>query len=279
MKKTCVYLLALPALVAGCTRATFPPVVVQDSGPDGPPDGGTVDAGICQADVGITCASTTLNSGVCDPVCQTGSCAWCQGQKCSVRGDNGESTCTSAGPKTLNDYCTITNPNTRLQFDNCGLGYICMGDFGAGVTQCFSFCGSSADCAGNVDCTPRPVAADPQPPSILAPRVKVCDPAYGTCPSCCDPIGNTGCPVQGGQTCYLVSNDPKTQTNRTVCEFVSGGLSTGAPCSYSRDCLQGSGCYAGVCHTVCNPSVSSTCANTNAPCIAPTGSQYGYCEF
>ncbi len=277
MKKSHIYLLALPALVVGCMRAHFPLIaaqdaaVAQDAGRDGPhADVGTVDAGVCQAP-DVACAAPTPSNGICDPVCQTGPCKWCQGEKCSIAGD-GKFICTSSGTGTVGQAgCLVTYSGEPNQFDNCSLGLICLSASGTSNTQCFSLCGSDPDCKGNVACTPRPVASGSAPP------VNVCDPPYGICPlSCCDPIGNKGCLTQ--QTCYVVTNVAKTTTNRTVCEYVSGQTRNGSPCTYSRECLRGSMCTdGGFCRVVCDRTAPIPCAS-NADCTA-YGDQYGYCSF
>jgi hypothetical protein len=270
MKKTYVYFIALSAALAGCTRATFSPI--GDAGTGGP-EVRTGDAGSCQLpDADVTCLPATTIHGMCDPVCQTGPCDWCHGGKCSIAGDDSTSICTSGGSDTLMAFCTVFSPTSHYQYDSCGRGYICLSN-GVDVAQCFSLCGSSADCkGGNVACTQRPVAS---PSASLA---YVCDPKYDSCDlSCCDPIiatgSNNGCP-SSNQTCYLVTNGPNSQTNRTVCEYVSGGLIRGRQCTNSRDCIPTNACIEGFCHAVC--------VYPNGPCpggltCSPYGNQYGYC--
>jgi hypothetical protein len=267
MKKTYVYFIALSAALAGCTRATFSPI--GDAGQGGP-EVGTADAGSCQH-YDAACAAATKLLGMCDPVCQTGPCKWCQGEKCSIAGDNSTTICTQGGPRTLMQSCQVFNANSNNRSDTCGPGYICLGN-GGGVEQCFSLCGSSADCTENVACTPRPVA----PPSVS--QAYVCDPPYDSCDSlCCNPISNTGCLPE--QTCYLVTNlpsVPNSHTNRTVCEYVSGSTPPGSPCDNSRDCYPTNVCsFDGKCHPVCN--ATNTCVS-GAQCLA-YGDQYGYCQF
>ena len=206
-----------------------------------------------------------LTAGCAIPVRQSGSCAKCSGIKRPVRGDNGESTCTSAGPKTLNDYCTITNPNTRLQFDNCGLYKIPHARMEAAYTQCFSFFCSSADCAGDASLYTASCRGGPTTPeSILVPqgqglRIRRTAPA----PPAAIESATPGAQYKEDTSVYSGFPRPRNRapTERSVkflrvegCRLAHLAPTLGTAYKDTSN--------AGVCHTVCNPSVSSTCANT-----------------
>jgi len=280
------YFLAVPALMVGCVRASFSPLV-DDSGTTGHPEAGAdivVDAVMCQA-TPLVCTPAPSPLTPCDPLCQTGVCPnWCT-QKCSFAGDDGTPVCeTKNGAGQPGDACTISNQSRHDQNDTCAPGNICLGDYGNPIsnTHCFSLCRGSEDC-NNVACNQRPVAP---PTSGTVPTASVCDPSYLTCTStsaspCCNPlasaaINSPGCAV--GEVCYLVPQRDSNGNNRTVCEYWSGSGSTGALCNSSTDCFPGWFCnnkggQRGVCLQVCDPN--SSAAN---PCTcSPYGNQFGYC--
>jgi hypothetical protein len=82
--------------------------------------------------------------------------------------------------------------------------------------------------------------------------------------------------------CYLVSPDPVTKADRTICEFGSGTLGNMQACSNPRDCFKGWTCpigdnlpEAGVCHPACNVAAPN-CPPASKGCM-PYGTNFGYC--
>jgi len=281
MKKTCVYLFALPALMVGCTRATFPPIVGQDAAPpDGPPDGAaTVDVRGCPA-TPLPCATLGPSGAVCDPVCQTQTgtaCNWCN-QKCSIAGNANSPVCAGFGTNKNWDPCNIYNQQSHDQYDDCVAGDICVQDSVSSGAHCFPLCRSSTDCEGEA-CTQRQIGQAATAPSTL-----VCDPTYHLCSgsvapySCCDPIGGAiGCPIS--QQCYLLSQNDLAGNNYTVCEYTSGTGSYNTICQSSRDCYPGWFCADNkYCRQVCNPKTNAPCVGATSTCKV-TGNQFGYCDI
>jgi hypothetical protein len=255
--------LSVAMLALSCVQAHFSPEKGKDSGV-GPDEGS-----LCPAPA-LACTPTP-GVAPCDPACQTGGCDWCT-SKCSVAGDDGAFICTASGTKLRNETCHVHGLGTHAQADDCAPGLICLGDFASDNTQCFALCGSNVDCPG-VACADRPVI----PPAPGAPLLtaKVCDPPYRSCATNCgDPRQGTGCLT--GQVSYLITNDPLTGDNRTVCESTQGAGARGAACSHSRECAPGWFCLdTGVCHQVCDVMVANSCLNGGG--CQYYGKQYGYC--
>jgi hypothetical protein len=282
-------LLVLVGVLSGCTRAELSAVrdsgVLDDAAAETPAsrDGSQGDLLVCRSPTPDGCLPPPQTAGVCDPVCQVGACDWCS-QKCSYAAD-GSPVCSRAGEGKAYGPCIISLAGTAQQSDDCTPGNICLvPELGSGLSYCFALCRSSLDCPGGVTCSDRTLSNS----SGRVVLVKVCDPPYRSCSPaspqpCCDPIGSTLADCAVGQFCYLVSSDPGTQDNRTVCDFATGGGGPGAPCSASRDCLQGWTCVgaqpggAGVCRQVCNRNAANPCGSSSRTCL-DFGNQYGICS-
>jgi hypothetical protein len=252
----------------GCVRAQFASLENADAGRDvgstSCVDATTPVAG-CQAKTG----------GLCDPVCQSGTCDWC-GQKCSLD-KTGAPACVARGSLSIGQTCTIFLEGTAQQRDECRAGGICLTpNVGGSVAYCFALCRSPVDCPGGVACAARPLGS-----GAVA---LVCDPEYTTCDpamaaGCCDPLasdsGTSGC--GNGRFCYLTTPDPAGHS-RTMCEYATGGKGRGEACQSSRECLEKYVCVpsgadnSGTCQRVCSsskPCSGSTCVSL--------GSEFGYC--
>jgi hypothetical protein len=276
------YCAGLVCLTSACVRASFSTAEGQDASaiPDTADLGSgaadeSVEARICSAPTALSCSSQIASGTTCDPVCQTGSCDWCN-EKCTAIAGDGKAACGGIGVKLARSSCTIQLGGTPSQHDDCAPGNICLSpDTGSGYSYCFPLCRTGVDCLGGVACEPRQVS----PLAIANPVfVSVCDPEYKSCnplsaSPCCNPILLTGCP--SGQYCYLTSPDP-SQDSRTVCEYTTGIGGRGATCASSRECAQGWGCSSsGFCQKVCDPTVPGSCP-AGGTC-APSGKQFGYC--
>ena len=117
--------------------------------------------GVCTAPSVMYCS--TVATGICDPVCQTGSCDWCD-QKCSLvfASSSGsiEPVCTSRGAGTYPSACAVTAVGSSQQSDDCAPGSICLAPtIGDSFTYCFGLCRSPADCAYGVACGARKLSA------------------------------------------------------------------------------------------------------------------------
>jgi hypothetical protein len=260
--------------MVGCTRATFPTIVVPDAAPGGPPDGGTADAGGCRVPDAL-CTSLPTPPASCNPVCQTGVCpSWCN-QKCSIAGDDGSPVCASFGPNKDWDPCNIHNPQSHDQYDDCVAGDICVQDSVSSGAHCFPFCRSSIDCQGEA-CTQRRIGQAPTTPSPL-----VCDPMYHLCSgsvppySCCDPIGGTvGCLLD--QQCYLLAQKDSAGNDYTVCEYATSDGLDNTICENSRDCSPGWFCFPSGPNTgYCRKACSLADPKNNAPCPQNTSCSMG----
>jgi hypothetical protein len=263
-----------------------PPDAPGETSPDQPEVGdGATEMACVQPVAGCTpLPSTTM----CDPVCQTG--CGCT-QKCSVKHDATIACLPLMGPPRATwDTCDIASYGSDLQDDTCVPGDICLQPGGAGgaAHSCFQLCRTDKDCLALAPtgadaaadgaappCVSRPVGTAPS--GFAAPMARVCDVPYMDC----DPVASSGCPM-ARPDCYLVSPDPVTKADRTICDFVepdTGG--NGRACSSSRDCFEKWTCPtgdvpgAGVCHPVCNIAASKCPAATNG-CV-PYGTSYGYC--
>jgi hypothetical protein len=255
-------------LLLGCAKATFVPVDAQS---------GVDDVNTCVNPVTPKPNCQVQSSSPCDPVCQSGTCNWCN-QKCTLAGD-GTTVCAGSGKITSGNTCTIYLLATAQQHDECQPGDICLSPVnGATISYCFTLCHSLDDCAGGVACAPRTLSSSPM--------ALVCDPAYTSCDPaaaapCCDPLASTaastGCPE--GRFCYLVIPDSSGHS-RTTCEYATGGGGRGDACQSSRDCLAKYVCApsaagtSGTCQRVCNkatPCTSGSCVDL--------GAEYGYCPL
>jgi hypothetical protein len=294
-KPSLAYHLVVAVLLAGCTRAQFAPVLdPADSAVEVPPDASvemsfdtsfdisSAEALVCDAPSVKGCQSQPPAGATCDPVCQTGKCAWCE-EKCSQAVD-GRTVCSARGALGTGSSCTIFLAGDPRQYDNCSAGNICLTpEPGSGLSYCFALCRSSVDCSTGGGCTGRVLAAS----GATQVLVKVCDPPYRSCAPgspnpCCDPLGtgSAGCDV--GQFCYLVAPDSGSHDNRTVCDYTTGGGGRASQCDSSRDCMQGWTCFGaaagitGVCRKVCDPKVTNPCGLGGGAC-GDYGKQYGVC--
>ena len=277
--------LVLLGLTAACVRASFSVVEGRDASnaiqPDTASGGGDEPAAatMCPLTPLAGCSPQIANGAPCDPVCQGGTCPC--GQKCSVVGD-GTTACASVGNLPARGPCTINNPGTPLQHDDCTPGHICISpDTGSGYAFCLPLCRTSTDCVGGVACGKRPLSLYQTSNPAL---VSVCDPEYLSCnpvsPNpCCNPVQLAGC--LSGENCYLVSADTQTHDSRTVCEYTAGLGKRTYSCASSRDCSPGWACDGGLCRQVCDPkdpNVATACpAGGVCSYTSSSGNQFGYC--
>jgi len=270
-------LTALLLFGGACSEAQFAPV--RDGAVDPPAAPDTRDAGLeARPEADASCPASPVQgcepmaAGLCDPVCQTGTCDWCS-EKCSYAygqsGTGPEPACVPAGTGTFPESCTVFAAGSREQSDDCAPGSICLTPLiGDDLSYCFSLCRVQADCPYGVACAARPLSA-------AGGEVLVCDPPYQQCGpdgTCCDPLGNQGCDPE--RICLLVSRDPGTQHSRTVCEFAYGDGRDGELCTTARDCQMRHTCVDGFCRQVC--ASTSPCPN-GGTCVA-LGIEFGYCS-
>jgi len=160
---------------------------------------GGVEAGPGEASVAcpapnLTCSGGSA-TGICDPVCQTGGCDWCN-QKCSYAFDGvtTQSICASKAQKVFPQACQVTSSGSLQQSDDCAPGSICLAPtIGDNFTYCFGLCRSKADCLYGVECGQRRL-------SPAGGLVGVCDPPYDQCGAggnCCDPVAGLVAPQPG----------------------------------------------------------------------------------
>jgi hypothetical protein len=263
---------AMLCLVApSCTQAVFHQY--EDAGP-----GGTGDARIDGRDAGaadaVRCETPSMPScisegdGVCDPVCQTGSCNWCT-EKCSYvyAASQGEAApaCVGTGPKVFPEGCTITFADNGQQSDDCVAGAICVPPFlGASPNYCFNLCRRQSDCLWGVPCNPRKLLGGGE--------VLVCDPQPDQCGldgKCCDPLAPGSC--GDNRYCFLVA--PDAGHSRTVCEFSYEDGHDGSACTTARDCRMMNACVDSACRQVCSTSADCPLGQS---CM-PWGAEYGTC--
>jgi hypothetical protein len=211
----------------------------------------------------LACAGGS-GTGLCDPVCQTGSCDWCS-KKCSyayASTGSAQLTCAGFGQKKFPQSCSPGGDGA----DDCAPGSICLAPIiGDKAYFCFTLCNVSGDCPGAVDCGTRKLTAS-------GGEVSVCDPPYdqvGT--GGCNPLEDTGC--DAGRACFLVSPDKATNRSRTVCEFSYGDGRNGKACTSARDCMPKNACVDGGCRQVCD---SSHGCPSGTSCTMQ-GSDYGTC--
>ena len=268
-------LTVLLVLTFACTKPNFVPIT--NDGGAGGGAGGAGGAGSVP-DASVTCpepnlpCSGTITTDICDPVCQTGGCKWCN-QKCTYALDNlvAQPTCAANGTKTFPQACAVVSLGSASQYDDCAPGSICLAPtIGDNFTYCFSLCRSKADCLYGVECGQRKLSA-------VGGLVSVCDPPYDQCGvdgKCCDPFaGTAGTPCAADRFCLLVSPDPSGHS-QTVCEFAYGDGRNGTTCDSSRDCQLKNTCVGHQCRQVCNNAHPCPSGGT---CTTPAGSEYGYC--
>jgi len=234
-------------------------------GAAGGPDGGTP---TCLAPV-ANCSS--IDAGLCDPVCNTG-CAKCN-EKCSVD-PNGDLTCNPLSPPGnpvgILGLCApsqgvSSDPTTRS--DNCQPGSACINHNVCG-NRCYQICRKNSDCQPNASCS---IDAGGGNSFCDVPTMK-CDPVQG---ASTNPV-TSGCPAGNQlQSCYLSSD-----TGTTVCDCYQAGVSKGQPCVHARDCFPGLTCYDPfgrgnkLCYKVCrlpSPDGGADLTRTDAgeqPCSA-----------
>jgi hypothetical protein len=262
--------LSIVWMVAGCVRAEFVPVDSADAGTDTDSQ--------CVAPTTPVPSCQARGGDVCDPVCQSGTCAWC-GQKCSLD-KSGAPACVARGALDTGQTCTIFFEGTAQQHDECRAANICLTpNIGGSTAYCFAMCRSSVDCPGGVACAARPLGRDGAVALVCDPEYITCDPAIA--PGCCDPLASdstaSGC--GSGRFCYLTTPDPSGHS-RTMCDYATGGKGRGEACQSSRECLEKFVCVpsgaggSGICQRVCSsnkPCSGSTCV--------PLGSEFGYCPI
>jgi hypothetical protein len=197
---------------------------------------------------------------LCDPVCQSG-CSGCR-DKCSVN-TAGALTCAPptrtklAGPL---EACSISNPGTATQADDCAPGSVCV-DVDVCFPRCFVFCRSDQDCPGAL--CERAISGSSQ---------RACSIPFN---DTCTPLGgsaNTGCGV--AMACYLAASHPE----HTYCDCPQSDGREGDDCARSRDCNPGLACTylpndgKATCRRVCDLTLNGTdCGSSGGSCRAYPG--------
>jgi|GEM_PF-3074617 len=144
--------------------------------------------------------------------------------------------------------------DARNLMSNCQPPLVCVN--GNMFANCFMPCtqvGSNAECDRS-NCETRPI--DPGTPAV---------PLCGWQPQPCDPVAQTGCPVD--YNCYL-------EGAVTICESSTGGIARGDACTYSRQCLPNLTCAGQTCRVPCNPGDS---CSGGLGCRVEAGVAFGYC--
>lgn len=291
MSRQALYPALFLILSAGClVKAEAPDAaVVRADSSDVTPD-----TRICPEPKKASCSENKESSGICDPVCQTGKCDWCN-EKCSYD-KNGEVFCSPIPPidkgalAKRNDQCFFTgNSITGIRWDNCEPGLVCLGSSQTDDKPiCFQPCRNPKyDCpAGQAehDCSHRIIPLNN--PGDLLVSVNVCNPyPTSTCgeisgEECCDPsriiaVGGSGsCPE--GFVCRLVGIDSGKNNSRTTCDMGSGQTRF-TNCNSNRECMPAFSCLKGFCRRICDPKDPGLpCVNLSCV-VKDYGSQYGYC--
>jgi hypothetical protein len=291
MSRQALYPALFLILSAGClVKAEAPDAaVVRADSSDVTPD-----TRICPEPKKASCSENKESSGICDPVCQTGKCDWCN-EKCSY-GTGAEIYCSPKVelPAKINDECYVTFDEVtgKVRSDNCEPGLVCLSPNQSDDRYyCFQPCRSpDHDCpagAGKYNCSLRKIPSRRPEKVDESSFVRVCDPSpILTCGepgvACCNPwkkiaSGDGSCPVD--HVCRLVGVDPKTKASQTTCDR---GLGEGrrSPCTSNRDCLLAFWCMGlDTCEQVCDPADKSSCdgAGTCIVNVEKYGSTYGYC--
>lgn len=169
----------------------------------------------------------------------------------------------------------------------CGTDYVCSGGYcipSSGV--CNQQCTTASDCAVGYACTSGECVAtggvnDRCEVSVYCQSCLLCvgsqNEAY--CRSCCGGQGQGGsCDACSSTTCPSASQCSQLQNSSgqiladSVC-IPTGGDSC-SPCTTGADCSQGLSCYAGRCHSTCNPGAANTCSQK---ACYQTGTTTGVC--
>ena len=177
----------------------------------------------------------TCNTTPCDVVCQN-NCM--MGQKCALV--SGGAGCVQTGTVPTGGACMMGNGS-----DNCAPGNTCVKVSNSGLSLCFLYCRTNADCTNNGVC-----GID-----LGNATFKACSEPLTNC----NPIADTGCGGMGN--CFVIVNG----TGQTGCHGAGSG-GHGASCWTSYDCQPKHTCYAGECRQNCSNAVSScpflnTCEN------------------
>jgi hypothetical protein len=236
--------------LSACRKAEFEPIEPTDSGTphtDALPDADPNEFA-CEDPNASSCTPAA-----CEPICHKRS-----------------------GPiANTGDQCTVYfSGGNPARYDNCKPGNVCLSpQNGGSIFYCFALCADANSCTSRAACAGRLWSGSTQ--------VKVCDPAPQSCASsCCDPIAPAGC--DSGRYCYLIAPRSDSQDSWTVCDYSTGDVGRGDPCTTSRDCFPGLACYfgssastTGACRQVCLPTDENACSGGGT--CTRYGAQFGVC--
>jgi len=235
--------------------------------------------GQCLAPIpGCTPLPDSGDTGVCDPVCQTGCC----NERCIV-GTNATS-CTARADQPV----PVGGDCDALQGPLCERGAVCLVNIDAQRcgSSCYRYCRADADCPGNAKCSIEleTQTAENEEPIAFA----VCD----VPPESCDPtFGDGSCAREDRLLpnfgCYVSSFS--TDPDSAVCDC-AGTLGENETCEFVRSCRPGLACVesrgedgATRCQRVC--AVDAPAAETVRTCglgrrCVPAGgsSRFGICR-
>lgn len=236
--------------------------------------GGTVNTGgtggtnpMC---LGPLPGTTPQNTGMCDPVSQTG-CADCT-QRCNIVGKMQVCQNPPAAGNKVSELCSFSPTDT------CDPGLICLGELqpvcGA---HCYRYCRKDGDCTDGAHCVVPLSFGDMELTQL------VCD----VPPVTCLPYkGTANCAKGEGFGCYLAG---ARFPEEVVCDC-AGTLEEGQDCTIERaECKPGFICAianpgsgeSAKCRAVCplnNPALAKQVCN-GAMCVPyANSSKYGFCK-
>lgn len=189
-------------------------------------------------------------------------CGCGEGLKCSVNSTDGR-ICTQDGLKNEGEQCSDMDP--------CKAGFLCVQTKTTvpQLSTCMEFCNDDTQCEG--------------PGALCNVTIGGIDGAI-LCSQSCDPVEDTGCPVNQTQ-CEVVQEAAGQQRTYTRCVGVGDG-GPGDPCTTSQDCMVGHGCLLDqnqgqlVCLEWCKVG-GAPCAQGLCTSIVPPydveGVEYGVC--
>jgi uncharacterized protein (TIGR03382 family) len=240
-------------------------------------------AGGATCPAGLTCQAAKTTGGANTQAClvPVGSpdlCKFCtSGQDCN------SGICLTTGRE---NYCSLSC-TTDAQ---CGTGFECYQQqycVPSGTSCPVAQCTGNAQCpvgyacqAGMCQATGNPGDRCESSSYCAACSVCIGNSTEAFCRSCCGGAGQNGsCTAcnattcSGTATCVSLVNSQGQPSPDRVCVPSGSGLC--AACGSNSDCQAGLSCYAGRCHSPCNPGATNTC-NQKA-CHAIPGSSQGVC--
>lgn len=222
-----------------------------------PETGAAPETGAGEGGTSLDAGSPDLTPAVCkDPVCDLWpQCGCPASQKCESLA-SGQRKCTPAGTALHGEACS------GLTAGDCSAGTTCISyaDWPDGLTTCFQYCNTDADCFK----------------LGLGAFCKVGTGYFMACTIPCDLVAQTGCP--SGSQCSPFNFGTSAGT---MCTGI-GGQKLGEACGVHFDCGPGMACVGAICQTICilggadTCPVNTTCTDTSLV-IAGSTKHIGAC--